>query len=255
MSRLIEAPNSSGKARTFFDQQAETYSDFYDPATQSGAAVLFRMRAAIASDMILKENASPLLDLATGTGEITLQVATAAGVDEVTLNDFSEPMLRRCKQTFEPLRGRAAITLCNRDAFQLLSDLPANKFRAILCLGLIAHTGRLVEILQNCHRLLLPGGVVILQSSLNDHPGVLLTSLYAGSPVRRTSHLHHPFRLSEIQSAVARTGFDVVEARRFGVCLPFGDKLLGRLNFLTERRYAAQMHRFGGEVVLKIRRT
>lgn len=254
MSPNNNDPNISNISRIFFDEQADRYSDFYDPQTRSGAAVLFRMRAGIASEMMSGEDATPMLDLATGTGEITLQIAKAAHVATMLLNDFSRPMLTRCEKVFRSHFCADELTWSNRDVFELLPEIQADRFGAILCLGLIAHTGRLQELLHQCHRVLRPGGVVLLQSSLAEHAGARITSLYAESWVRRTRHLHHRFRLADIRNAAANAGFLIVDSRRFGVCLPFGDKLLGRVNFHIEHKYAANMKKLGGEIIIKLRK-
>lgn len=258
MSNISERPSPACEAnegvRAFFDAQAGRYGAFYDRETRSGAAHLFQLRAAIAADLARGGPPGPMLDLATGTGEITRRIALAAGARELDLNDFSEGMLQRCREVFAPDASRVSIGWSRRDAFALLADAPGERYALILCLGLIAHTGRLDELLALSFRALRPSGSLLLQSSLADHPGAFLVGAYAASPLRRTRHKHARFRLCDLRRAATEAGFEIIAERRFGVCLPFGDRLLGRLNHRIETRYAERMARSGGEIVLKLRR-
>jgi ubiquinone/menaquinone biosynthesis C-methylase UbiE len=238
----------------YFERQAGRYGAFYDHRTRTGSACLFQLRAAIAGELSRGGPNGPMLDLATGTGEITRRIASEAGATELDLNDFSPAMSQQCRAVFAPDAARFSIRWSCRDAFALLADAPSEHYGMILCLGLIAHTGRLDELLALCARVLRPSGALLLQSSLEDHPGVRLVGAYASSPLRRTRHKHARFRLGELRRAAMNAGFEIVAERRFGVCVPFGDRLLGRLNHLIESRYAERMTWWGGEVVLKLRR-
>lgn len=62
------------------------------------------------------------------------------------------------------------------------------------------------------------------------------------------------FSRQKILEAVAGAGFEVEEARRFGRCLPFGDKLLGRFNFRLEAAHGEHLRYRGGEALFKLRK-
>ena len=112
----------------------------------------------------------------------------------------------------------------------------------------------MIDLLRLCARALRPGGAILLQSSLDDHLGVRLIGAYANSSLRRTPHKHSRYRLASLRRAAAIAGLEVAAERRFGVCVPFGDRLLGRANYWLEARCAARMRGCGGEIVLKLRR-
>lgn len=238
----------------YFERQADRYGAFYDRRTRTGAACLFQLRATMAGELARGEPPGPMLDLATGTGEITRHIASAAGATELDLNDFSPAMARQCRALFARDATQLSIRWSCRDAFALLAEAPAERYGVILCLGLIAHTGRLAELLALCARVLRPAGALLLQSSLEDHPGVRLVGAFASSPMRRAPHKHARFRSIDLHRAASNAGFEIVAERRFGVCVPFGDRLLGRLNHWLESHYAERMTASGGDIVLKLRR-
>ncbi len=250
----VEVAANQRCVREFFEQQAESYSAFFDSETLSGAAVLFQLRRRLTIELLSGEKPRALLDIATGTGEITYAVAATFEFDDLLLNDISPGMVRSCQRVFNARSLAGNITWTNEDAFELLARQPPDRFDIILCLGLIAHTGRLQELLADIFTCLRPGGVLIVQSSLTDHLGVWITTLYARSPFRRMRHKVRAFSREEIVGAAAAAGFEFAEMRRYGFCLPFGDRILGRLNHRLEAAYAERLRKRGGDALFKFRR-
>jgi len=238
----------------FFGQQAESYSAFFDSNTRSGAAVLFQLRRRLAVELLSGEKPRVLLDIATGTGEITYAIASLFEFDDLLLNDISPEMLRSCQRLFNERLPVGNITWTNEDAFELLTKEGADRFDVILCLGLIAHTGRLPELLAQVFTCLRRGGVLVLQTSLTDHPGGWITALYARSQFRRMPYKISPFSKDEILAAAATAGFEFAEMRRYGLCLPFGDRILGQINHRLEAAYAETLSKRGGEALFKFRK-
>jgi hypothetical protein len=62
------------------------------------------------------------------------------------------------------------------------------------------------------------------------------------------------FRLNDMREAVNRNGLKVVEERRFGLSIPFGDKIWPAANFCVERLARHWAGRRGAEIVLAIER-
>ena len=89
----------------------------------------------------------------------------------------------------------------NEDAFELLPRAGADRFDLILCFGVIAHTGRLTELLTKSFSCLRPGGALILQSSVTEHPGAWIMALVARSPCRRTRYKVSAYTKNEILAA------------------------------------------------------
>lgn len=237
----------------FFEKQQNSYSAFFDPATRTGAAVLFQLRRDIAADLAVGRGGR-MLDLATGTGEITVAVAEAAGVFSAHVNDLSQGMLAVCRRRFEVWERAPATVFSQQDAFALLEESEPGTFDLILSLGLIAHTGRLDRLLNLAARVLSPGGAVLLQSSLTDHLGARITALYARSPLCATRYKVSAYSKADIESAAAGAGLDIAALRRFGVCLPFGDKLPWAVNYQLERAWAAKCGN-GGEALFLLQKS
>lgn len=237
----------------FFEEQQNSYSAFFDPATRTGAAVLFQLRRDIAAELA-NGRGGRMLDLATGTGEITAAVAEAARVMFAHLNDLSQGMLAVCRRRFEVGESAPATVFTQQDAFALLEEFEPETFDLILSLGLIAHTGKLDRLLTLAARALSPGGAVLLQSSLTDHLGARITALYARSPLRAARYRVSVYSKADIETAAARAGLTVAALRRFGVCLPFGDKLPWAVNYQLERAWAAKCGK-GGEALFLLRKS
>jgi ubiquinone/menaquinone biosynthesis C-methylase UbiE len=196
-----------------------------------------------------------LFDSACGSAEITEDVLKATSFQEVWANDISIEMLKKAQSRLASQRGQR-VSWLNSDIFELNRDDLNSKFDTILCLGLLAHCGRLNELLAILVRMLRDNGSIILQSSLLNHPGSRLIKLvtdrrYAAGAKYKFSF----YTLDQIVNAARETGLVVEEVRRFGVCIPFGDRLLGKANYWLERTFATSMRSFGGEAIFRLRKT
>jgi 2-polyprenyl-3-methyl-5-hydroxy-6-metoxy-1,4-benzoquinol methylase len=234
----------------FFEAHSGNYGDFFKEGVRTGASEMFRTRLAITAGLLAGKTGA-LLDCATGTGEITQAVNAAGHYDVLWANDVSAGMLRAARQTVRPTHDGESLRFINRDIFTIEQEPGLPAFDVILCLGLIAHVGGLDDLLAGFARLLRPGGTVALQTTVAGQWGVRLARLVNDRRVAagRLHHIHY-FKLADVEAAAAKAGFRTVAVRRFGVALPFGDKLLGRLNYWIEHRLARFTARIGGDAVL-----
>src|SRR6202008_4738452 len=100
-----------------------------------------------------------------------------------------------------------------------------SRFDLILCLGLIAHTGRLDILLPHLKSMLTPNGRIILQSTLTDHLGArIVRVLTARREVVRRGYKISWFSQRDISDACDRAGLRILETRRHTVGVPFGDR-------------------------------
>lgn len=230
---------------------AESYTRFFDPACRSGRARVFQNRLALVREL-LKEERGPLLDVACGTGEVTEAALRATKAQQALVNDLSENMLRVCRARLGQRSLGAHIDFTRSDVFDLLRDLPSGSFGTVLCSGLLAHVGRLPELVEGLARACRPNGVVLLQSSLMDHLGIRAVCFVARCwPARFPRHFY--FWRSEILQEASAKGLRLEIERRYGLCLPFGDRLLGPLNRVLEDCFGSR-DRFGGEALFKFRK-
>ena len=236
--------------QSFFDRQAVSYSNFFSEETKTGAAVLFRMRMALSVQMLAGRDGA-ILDCASGTGEITREVALANNWNSIFVNDSSPSMIERCRSVMADLPN---VRWNVGNVFDLGATLEGQSYDAVLCLGLIAHCGRLPALLRVIRGLLKKDGVLLLQSSLLDHPGDFITKFAARSIFRRGNYRVNGFYLARILADTDQAGFDLVEIRRFGLCFPFGDRILGRLNYWLETKFAHNLNRSGGESLILLKK-
>lgn len=231
----------------------DRYAQFFDPTCRSGRARVFQARLALVRELLAGEN-GPLLDVACGTGEITEAALGATSAEGSWVNDVSEAMLAAC-HTRIGRAGLAAELHCScSDVFELLPRLPVEAFGTVLCSGLVAHVGRLSELMEGLARACRPGGVVIFQSSLLDHLGIRITRAVTRRLPRRFPHPQHYYWRREIVEEAAAHGLRLEVERRYGLLLPFGDRLLGPLNGLLEDRLGRR-DRMAGEALFKFRKT
>ncbi len=246
----MQAPGNQDRVTEFFEVHSENYGDFFKDDTRTGAAEMFRTRLAIVAEL-LAGKAGALLDCATGTGEITQAVNRSGHYDQLWANDVSAGMLRAASQSIQPTHAGEALRFINRDIFTIEEEPGLPTFDVVLCLGLIAHVGRLDDLFASFARLLGPGGTVALQTTVADQICVRLARIVNDRRVAAGKlHQIHYFDIAAIEAAAAKAGFRTVAIRRFGIALPFGDKLLGRLNHWVERRFARGAARNGGDAVL-----
>jgi len=211
---------------------------------------MFRTRMAIVADL-LKGRHGALLDCATGTGEITQAVNANGRYRQLWANDVSVGMLRAAQAALVPSTPDQELRFTNSDIFAIEQAADLIPFDVILCLGLIAHVGRLDELFAMFGRLLNPGGIVAMQTTVSTQLGVRAARLVNERRVAMGKlHRIHFFSIPEIVAVAKASGFHTVAVRRFGICFPFGDKLLGKLNYGLERRFARGATRHGGDAVL-----
>jgi len=214
--------------------------------------VVFQLRRAISVDLAAGSGGR-MLDLATGTGEISVAVAKAAGVNTAHLNGLSKGMLAVCRKQFEIWERAPKTLFTKQDAFVLMEDSEPEAYDLVLALGLIAHTGKLDRLLTLIERALVPGGAVLLQSSLDDRLGARLMGLYARSLFCSARYKVASYSSNDSEVAARKAGLENQVVRRFCVCLPFGDKLPLAINYLLERTFAAKCGK-GGDALFLLRK-
>lgn len=247
---MIQAAGDQNRVTEFFEAHSENYADFFREDTCTGASEMFRVRLAIVAGL-LAGKAGALLDCATGTGEITQAVNASGRYDQLWANDVSAGMLRAASQSIQPTHGGEVLRFINRDIFTIEEEPGMPTFDVILCLRLIAHVGRLDDLFASFARLLGPGGTVAMQTTVADQLWIRMARMVNNRHIAAGKlHQIHYFDIPSIEAVAAKAAFRTAAVRRFGVALPFGDKLLGRLNHWVESRFARGATRHGGDAVL-----
>jgi len=243
----------SNHVKEFWEHQAEGYVGNYKDLRR-GTNFNFRKRLEEVCTMTAGLRGS-LLDCAIGTGEVTFSVLSDGRFSRALLVDVSEPMLETARRAAAGSPPLARAEFVCADAFEQLATLRGAGFDLILCLGLIAHTGRLEELLSLAAACLAPGGSVILQTSLLDHPGFhLLKILSAQRHLEKKGYAMHYYHERDVLRAADLAGLKMVQRVRFGLGIPYGDRICAPVNYWLERAFAGPMSRHGCDAIYRLRK-
>lgn len=232
----------------FFDAEACRYAEQFLPR-KSGRAVVFQARLALASQLS-RGCSGRLLDCATGTGEISEAIYASGRFCDATFIDISSEMLRQAQSRLSHCPGEN-LHFAQADVFHFLTGLTAGaKFDLIVCLGLVAHTGRLEELLRSVHAHLADCGRILLQTSLLDHLGNRLWRLLLDRrATRRHGYAFSYYTQRQISEAVRRAQLEIYATRRYGVGLPFLEKVAPWANYQFEVSLSGWASRNGAEAI------
>ena len=239
--------------RDTFSRSTESYSGLF-LQQQTATSFCFRRRLELAVELS-QVGSGRMLDCATGTGEITAAVLQNSRLTQATIVDISPEMLGHARAHIARTvrRPSASLQFVPADIFEFLPADSLELYDLVLCLGLIAHTGRLEELLTNMKSLLAPGGKILLQSTLLDHPGTrIVRALTAERYRRKHGYYIHYFTAHEIEEACKRCGLFIQETRRFAVGVPFGDKVWAKGNYRLETYGRNWAERHGSEAIYAI---
>jgi SAM-dependent methyltransferase len=240
----------------FFETQVESYSENFEPSlTATNHSFQRRLESACE---LSRNSRGRLLDCATGSGEITAAILRSCQFESADLIDISGKMLARTRGAVLVTGTDADCTFEKADVFDYLGRFSdsGRLYDLILCLGLIAHTGRLDELLHLAGQCLsAQGGRLLLQSTLLDHWGTRLVRLLTKRRYeKQKGYAISYYRLSDLRRAIEQNGLRVVDERRFGLSIPFGDRIWPAANFFAERAARAWSRRHGAEIVLALER-
>jgi 2-polyprenyl-3-methyl-5-hydroxy-6-metoxy-1,4-benzoquinol methylase len=230
----------------YFEKLSEIHKEQFGES-ESGASFYFRMRLRLTCELA-SGSAGRLLDCAAGTGEITCALLKSGRFSHATVVDVSPAMLQSAKDLLTSQSKNAELAFVQSDVFNFK---PSNsRFNLILCLGLIAHTGRLDIFLSHLKSMLTPGGRIILQTTLTDHLGTrIVRALTWRSELARRGYRISWFSQRNISDACDRAGLRILETRRHSLGVPFGDRLWSWANFHIETRLEKWASRHGADAI------
>jgi hypothetical protein len=157
-------------------------------------------------------------------------------------------MLQSAKNLLTSQTKNAELEFVQSDVFNFKpSD---SGFDLILCLGLIAHTGRLDILLPHLKSMLTPDGQIILQTTLADHLGTrIVRALASRSQLARRGYRISWFSQRNVSEACDRAGLRILERRRHSLGVPFGDRWWPWANFQLETRLEKWASRHGADAI------
>jgi ubiquinone/menaquinone biosynthesis C-methylase UbiE len=230
----------------YFDKLPETHKRQFAEHV-SGANFNFQQRLTLACELA-GASSGRLLDCAAGTGEITCAILKSGKFNHATIVDVSPAMLQSAKDLLTSQIKNAELEFVQSDVFNFQpSD---SLFDLILCLGLIAHTGRLDMLLPRLKSMLTPSGRIILQTTLTDHLGTrVMRAVTTRSELARRGYRISWFSQRNISDACDRAGLRILERRRHSIGVPFGDRLWSWANFQIETRLANWASHHGADAI------
>jgi demethylmenaquinone methyltransferase / 2-methoxy-6-polyprenyl-1,4-benzoquinol methylase len=149
-----EPANKSEYVRTLFTRIAHRY-DLMNALMTGGRHHAWRRMTA---DTLRSAPAGPVLDLATGTGDLALAIRRTRPADAVVGADFSEGMLREAAAKLRR-RGERRVALVAADALAL--PFRDRTFAAVTSAFLLRNLADLSRGIAEMRRVTRPGGLVV----------------------------------------------------------------------------------------------
>jgi len=227
----------------YFDKHAESHRRQF-VGSGSGASFYFQKRLTLACELA-KGSGGRLLDCAAGSGEITCALLESGRFPHATIVDISSAMLQRAKELLTSQITNAQLEFIKSDVFTFRpSD---SNFDLILCLGLIAHVGRLDTLLAHLKSLLTPSGRIILQTTLTDHAGTrIVRALTTRRELAKRGYRISWFSQRDI---IRRSELAILDMRRHSLSVPFGDRFWPWANYQLETRLQKWSSRHGADAI------
>ncbi len=235
----------------YFDKHAESHKRQF-MGSGSGASFYFQKRLTLACELA-EGSAGRLLDCAAGSGEITCALLKSGRFPHATIVDISPAMLQSAKELLTSQITNAELEFIKSDVFTFKpSD---SNFDLILCLGLIAHVGRLDTLLTHLKSMLTLNGRIILQTTLTDHAGTrIVRALTTRRELAKRGYRVSWFSQRDIADACHAAGFRIVEMRRHSLGVPFGDRFWPWANYQLETRLQKWASRHGADAIYLLER-
>jgi ubiquinone/menaquinone biosynthesis C-methylase UbiE len=231
---------------TYFDKHAETHKRQF-VGSGSGASFYFQTRLKLTCELA-EGSAGRLLDCAAGSGEITCALLKSGRFPRATIVDISPAMLQSARELVSSQVTNVELEFVHSDIFNFKpSD---SGFDLILCLGLIAHVGRLDVLLPHLKSMLTPSGRIILQTTLTDHAGTrIVRALTTPRELVQRGYRISWFSQQDIADTCHAVGLRIVEMRRHSLGVPFGDRFWPWANYQLETRLQKWSSRHGADAI------
>ena len=230
-----------------FDNFTEGYRDHFS-TKPSARTYSFRKRLSLACELAAGLSGR-MLECAAGTGEITNALLGSGRFTEASIVDISPQMLDSTKRILTQHEHSARCDFVNYDIFKYRPE-SGEPYDLIVCLGLVAHTGRLGELLEHLRSMLADNGALLLQTSLDDHLGTrIVRALSSRRYASRFGYSVSYYRHQDILDACKEADLKVTDMRRHTVGIPFGERVLSRGSYHVERQLESWAARHGAEAL------
>jgi SAM-dependent methyltransferase len=246
---MNERQPAADAVRELFTGTSQEYASLF-LARKTGKNFIFRRRLTLAT-AAARAASGQLFECATGSGEITAAILATGKFEGATILDLSSKMLELSGNRIKNNPAiKTKVELICEDIFLFSKENTQRKYDLIICLGLIAHTGKLELLLSQLRELLTKDGVILLQSTLLDHPGARLERFLSEEQYfKKHGYRINYFRHRDIEAAVAGARLKITACKRYALGLPFGDRLWGWGNYQLERIFQWWADNHGSEAI------
>ena len=193
--------------RAHWDRAARTYDA--EHREWLSEAFANKIRSWLARQFTAEEN---VLELGCGTGIFSEMIA--GRVRRLTATDFSPEMLERAGQRLRPYDN---VVTCREDAAH--TSFANGAFDAVLTVNLFHHAGEPAAVAGECHRVVRPGGRVVVIDCIGH---TTLFSSWLNAALRRLrlrdrpAGDHHHLPLGDLTALLTGAGLTVQEKTHLG---------------------------------------
>lgn len=219
---------------------AHRWHEMYAAETERLDEDNFRLRrdAAVAMVQRLAPSSARVIDLGCGAGPV-VSALRQRGIDVIGV-DYAEDMLDNARTRLRAM-GLDDTRLYQGDCRQ--TGYPRATFDVVVCLGVISYIDDYADVLREIHRLLRPGGTMIVSyrnvfNPLASDPVALMKYLARKLLRRGDSVATEKFRIGRfldfrtVHANIERTGFEFVEFAGIG----FGPFAIAGRRLFSERQ-------------------
>lgn len=185
-----------------------------------------RIRSDVVRELLNGSRFESILDIGCGDGSISLPVLAPG--NRLTLLDLSQNMLDLARSRV-PVNMRSQVEALNGDF--LNTDLPANAYDLIICLGVLSYVNLPGPFLEKVRLLLKPGGMVLIECTDGDHllscflrTGYAFWNRFRGNKSKMELNAHSAVNIATKFKAM---GFETLATYRYSAPLPVFRGLFG----------------------------
>tara|TARA_B100000902_G_scaffold399352_1_gene469812 strand:+ start:17146 stop:17877 length:732 start_codon:yes stop_codon:yes gene_type:complete len=234
----------------YFDNISSEYTKNFI-VKKSSKNYIFRTRKKTVLSFLYKKKGS-ILDIATGSGEISSEILKRNQFDKITLVDISKNMLNMTKEKVKKIKKVKKVEYINKNFAKIKNK---NKYNYIVCLGILAHFINSKLFFLKLSKLSKKGTIVILQSSLLNFPiNKLNKFLFSNRYKKKFNYKINFISEKKLNFFFKKHGFKILVIKKYSVGLPVIDKFFPKLNYYIDLSFDKLFPSSGSEAIFILKK-